>query len=1196
MDESIDELLDALSDSGIADEDEGSLLDDLGPCPSPSHHHDETITTNCTTLLADVSDSSPSSTTTFATHSIDALVAKAGPPPLAPLPFRSHAAAPTNHHLVDVDYCRIQVECITLSNETPQISSRCHAMLKNVGKDAQLCLRYELPPLTSNPEVAAGGAEAIVVGDDDDDDDEDGKSQVVITIGDVLSIYPLPNEPTPAAPAKTCIAKSGRATTNRRRIKSKSKIAKPSSTSIKTAKAVLGATREIQLNHSNLLAIAFVTDKDVASWSGTFTIDLVCTDTGNADPVRLASCKFLLDDVLSSRTLDVRMQLDLIADKVSSSFSSSAVGSLVARITLIGGNSFAEEEEDHQHVSASTNTRLPITDSPHRSDQPASPAITSAEDQPKEFFESSRVQTHAAQQQHKNLMPLDHETQPDQIESKLPTTVFPPPLNLPPASLPAPAPNHRRLDYQPTLHPSDVRMALERQLSREKAAAHRIQTCIRKHLVQQRRQRRKEEEHIALADLDVDSPPPPPPPPTSSSSSPSASPFSPPQQSGDLSGHGGASCDAGISSEPFCCRPCDVSSLGESSPPTSSTEDIGSGSGTPSAAAEGQLHLGIRLGSCKGLSELVSICHVPGPCLLQPGAVVVVSYTIFKGLDGLEATAYSKALPLHPLSSSFDFDSEQMVAISLSDESTIEYLENESLEMKLWILPASHSSVLPNEAAFDSDKSTNANHLLATANIPLAALLDYSRCAVGGYRQIVPWKPKGWLGEEHIGSLDVAIYRAGVKVDQLQPYSEGLLSIASAVSIPREEAAREDDQSSSSSSASNASPNASSTKEESIRAAPSSVSSSTPDSETSSDSSSSSDTTSISPGTSSNCSGSGDSSSAEEEVPPGDVQSLSVVMESLESVKKSLSYHFDGQSGCVSAHGIQVNGGEDNADISQGRKEQYDHIGSTSNNCSTLVTSDKTSSRGATPSDVKDEDARTTTNFVDVGTSPIDLGADNAIDCSQAAPVVATSSIANEEAASQTDTFDDTPSCRSTAKGCDKSTNTIPMHSPSSSSTCTESSDDGDLNRTQSLANTCSTTNPQIQRDFISSSSSTSTSTFRRRRRLFSSSNEATDRNAVGCTVSSPTTTTSRALSRARIPMEYRRNGFNQLPSSPADSFPTTRSTHLSSASADRISSIMSQYPRRSGNLLGRSLYESSSSSDSCSSSVAEEGDDSSSE
>ena len=570
---------------------------------------------------------------------------------------------------------------------------------------------------------------------------------------------------------------------------------------------------------------------------------------------------------------------------------------------------------------------------------------------------------------------------------------------------------------------------------------------------------------------------------------------------------------------------------------------------------------------------------------------MVVSYTIFNGLDGLEAIAYSKALPLHPLSSSFDFDSEQMVAISLSDERTIDYLENESLEMKLWILTASHSSVLPNEAAFDSVKSTNENHLLATANISLAALLDCSR----GYRQIVPWKPKGWLGEEHIGSLDVAIYRAGVKVDQLQPYSEELLSIPSAVSIPREEdkAAREDDQSSSRSSASNASSNASSTKEESIRAAPTSASSSTPDSETSSDASGSSDT--ISQGNSSSCSGSGDSSSAEEEVLPGDVQSLSFVMESLESVKKSLSYHFDGQSGCVGANVIQVDGSEDNADISQGRKEHYDHIDGTSNNCSTLVTSAKTSSPIATPSDVKDEDdSPITTNFVDVGTSPIDLGVDNATDCSQAAHVDATSSIANEEAASQTDTFDDTPSCRSTAKRCDKSTNTIPMHSPSSSST--ESSDDGDLNRTQSIASTCSTTNPPIQRDFTSSSSSTSTGTFRRRRRLFSSSNEAADRNAVGCAISSPTTTTSRALSRARIPLEDRRNRFNQLPASPAGSFPTTRSTHLSSASADRISSIMSQYPRPSGNLFGRSLYESSSSSDSCSSSVREEDGDSSDE
>ena len=111
-------------------------------------------------------------------------------------------------------------------------------------------------------------------------------------------------------------------------------------------------------------------------------------------------------------------------------------------------------------------------------------------------------------------------------------------------------------------------------------------------------------------------------------------------------------------------------------------------------------------------------------------------------------------------------------------------------------------------------------------------------------------------------------------------------------------------------------------------------------------------------------------------------------------------YHFDGQCGSVSDNGIQLDGGEDNADISQGCKEQFGHIGGTSNNCSTLVTFAKTGSREATLSEVENEDnSPTTTIFVDVGTSPIDLGADNATDCSQAAPVLvdSTSSITNED-------------------------------------------------------------------------------------------------------------------------------------------------------------------------------------------------------
>ena len=126
------DLLDALNES-IA-EDEGSLLDDLSYSESAGHHHDETVT-HCSTLLADLS---PSSTQSLATQSIDALVARTGPL-LPPLPFRSLAAT----KLVDVDYCRIQIESVNLVTGDAGdewLASQCRSELKTLGQDAQLCL------------------------------------------------------------------------------------------------------------------------------------------------------------------------------------------------------------------------------------------------------------------------------------------------------------------------------------------------------------------------------------------------------------------------------------------------------------------------------------------------------------------------------------------------------------------------------------------------------------------------------------------------------------------------------------------------------------------------------------------------------------------------------------------------------------------------------------------------------------------------------------------------------------------------------------------------------------------------------------------------------------------------------------------------------------------------------------------------
>jgi len=566
--------------------------------------------------------------------------------------------------------------------------------------------------------------------------------------------------------------------------------------------------------------------------------------------------------------------------------------------------------------------------------------------------------------------------------------------------------------------------------------------------------------------------------------------------------------------------------------------------------------------------------------------MVVVSYAIFNGIDGLEATFYSKALPLHRSTSSFDFDSEQMIAISLRDERTIQYLKNKALEMKLWLLPASHSSKLPSAVSSGSStkKKTSHGNLLATTNLSLAPLFDCP--GVSGCRQTSLWRPQGWLDEECIGSIEVAMYFEGAAVDQLQPYSpedmfsvSGAISKSSAAETPMEGnngSKRGGDLPSFSSSVSSSPSGDSSAKERKQRddrsgatSSGTSISLSRSNSDTSSDG-----LASIGSGSSSSCNGgSSCSSSTEKEFPAGNVQALLGVMESLESVKKSLSHHFDGESGIAKADVSEDNNDEDMVDISQSYQKEYVN--------EALTTAAKSNRlRGATSSGEEDDSpTATSTSFVDVGTSPIDLGADSSPACKQAVlEVDVTLAFASEEAASQTDrsATDDAP-CRSMAERFHKATNTIPVHSPSSSST---GSSDGDLNCSQMSTHawTCSTastcTNPQIH------------STFQRRRRLFSSTVGAHPNAADSTSAGSSPTATSRGLTRARIPLHYGRSRFKELPASA-----TAAAASLSST--DRISNIMRPRPCPSGFLLGRSLHQriggdsgnSSSSSGSCSSS-----------
>ncbi len=1135
-----------MSDNESIAEDEGSLLD----------HLDESVT-QCSTLLADLS---PSSTQSLATQSIDALVARTGPPPPPLLPFRSLAAT----RLVDVDYCRIQIERVNLFDTVPGdagdewLASQCRSELKTLGQDAQLCLRYELPPLTSNPEIAGGGARAFV---------DDNARQATVTVGSVSKIYPLP---------PSSAARDGRVTTNRRRIGSKSK-GRPTANAREKPRSVVGGSScggVFQLKHSNLLAIAFVSDKDVVSWGGSIAIELVCNAVGvvdrraSADSPRLASCTFPLEDVLRSRSFDVRAKLDLLPLGSPSSSSPEAIGSLVARVTLIGGHSCADIDNG---VSESAYTTLPIVESPQETSVAASGQRLVEETRNERAVDDSSVPPKSSS----GLQ--DHEVRgqpPLQIPNVPPTMSDLSLLSPPSAPLSAPSPQHRRhLECQPVVHPSDTRVVLERQEGRQNEhAARRIQSCVRDHLLRRRRQRQAEKEEEFDPDVPMESPPPPP---TSSPTPPSA------PLTSNVPVQGGSTPVGSPLSEP--CRPCDISSLGDCSPPISSPKNVvESDLDTPPPRAE--FRFCIRLGSCKGLVEVVSTWQEPGLHPLESSAAVAVSCTIFEGLERLEATFYSKALPLRLSTSSFDFDAKQMVAISLSDKRVVEYLQNETLKVELWLLPAPHSSTLESTGASTFAKIIDKN-LVATASLPLVPLLDCS----GGCRQNISWRPTGWLGEERVGSIEVAIFREGVSMDKLQSYFGDTFSLSGASSVRdsgeedgnaassvrdsgeedgnaamelcRPGDAMDNDGTRQAALPSVSSPSLHSSTGSALKTPPNSDSGSGSDSDgsdgtTNSISSrrSSSDTAtgSSSDTSTSAVSSSGSSSrSSEGNGSIGEARSLSGVMDSLESVKRTLSRHFDGN---VESDKDDADGDANVAPGNRSAKEEEDGDG-TGSTSSMTPTATKKSHRRAASNDGQDATLRGT-SFADVGTSPIDPGTldeksgpmddeggsstlssiksdDNPVSDVASSTRVSdvASSTTREEAASQTDADGKADGGTPRAgRRTNRSTNTEPIQSPASSSTGSSDSD---------------TVLP---------------SGFRRRRRLLPPSDAAGN-------IESPAT--HRALTRARIPLEYRRSRSNET---------ATLSRHL--CNTDRISSIMAQYSRPSGILRPPTYSSSSSSSD----------------
>lgn len=744
-----------------------SLLADI-ELSSPGEEEGDDETTENNDIVGDASsiDSlglyklgiSTSSLGESSSNIIDMVLATAGPPP-ASLTYPSLALADAQRFsfLAHVDYAKISVERMTFTKDAAPM---CHQSLDSLGRQAQLYVKYELPPLASAPDFGgSGGAVARLE-----------QNQVYLTIGKVIEIFPLPdsNERTSEKGKKR--GTRAQSTSIRRR---KKKLIRPSENAKTNSRDSAGG-RTIDIQHSNLLAISFMGDLDVREWlEGTLLFHIVCacgsvTDDCKSDgEVLLASTSLPLRDVFASHNHDIRVLLDLRTGGKSEG--AALGGALAVRLSLIGGSIEADNIEEGPSpllpVEQPPYTSLPIpqeglsafaTTEPIP-ETPSRPSPLEARSIPHPDLGHEFALVHSCDE--RRYLPQHCPFWSTQVSS----------------SFQPPAAEADRLECKPTVHPSATRMRLERLNHSAELIQCWFRGCIRRridyldHIRSALSQQQQQQlvpmvlgEAIEHGDSrDQDSPPPPPPPPLTSPSEQT----SPPTETDSTLALGPIDCIRAGPSNPLPPSPLSPALLLDCS-----GNHVQNGGDKPQSSSF--WNFSIHLGFVKGLREAVSIWYDQEPRTFQlygtpiSSSGVVVSYSVFEDLDGLERNVMTKVLSLQ--SSTNNFDSEETFSVPEASGQAMTYLHNEAVKFKLFFVPSMNSK----DIDFCKQTLADASLLVCSATLPLLALLRYE----GGCRKDVAWKVQGWLEDESIGAVEVTIVREGMEIDQLPTTCTDILS------------------------------------------------------------------------------------------------------------------------------------------------------------------------------------------------------------------------------------------------------------------------------------------------------------------------------------------------------------------------------------------------------------------------------------
>ena len=168
----------------------------------------------------------------------------------------------------------------------------------------------------------------------------------------------------------------------------------------------------------------------------------------------------------------------------------------------------------------------------------------------------------------------------------------------------------------------------------------------------------------------------------------------------------------------------------------------------------------IRIGNLRGLREMLALwldddsrpIQLRGLPLAQHG--VLISYTMFAGINDLEISASTDILPI---TSTLNFDAEN--SVSLCAETFLPYLHSSTVDFRLYLIPLAARKD-PAIKVFDGQDSTtcsvseNQIHI-CSSSMSLCHLLHAENSSPITCQ--LPWIMRGWFDEDEcIGSLEVA--------------------------------------------------------------------------------------------------------------------------------------------------------------------------------------------------------------------------------------------------------------------------------------------------------------------------------------------------------------------------------------------------------------------------------------------------------